>query len=262
MRKFFSYDGWFLRILTKAGELIILDVLFLLCCIPIVTIGPAITSLYYTAVKCVRRDCGSVTKEFFSSMKRVIGPGIAYTVVLALWIAALIFARDYATNGESIRHVMLYISDFLIVLTAAFMMYLFPVLSRFSVKTGKILQLSFAMSMRFFYFTLVMMVGTAIVIYILVNGIIPAPCLLFLPAFWCFGCSFMVEPALLAYMPPREEGDEAWYYPPVNPEREAKKAERIREKETAREEAKRMREERRERDRRTKMRKAQERGTE
>ena len=249
MKEFFGYDGWLLRILSKMGELIILNLIFLVCCIPLVTVGPALTSLYYTVVKCIRRDCGSPAKEFFLSMKRVMGRGILYTVVLAAWTALLILIRDYGNAADTTVKPVVYVCDILLILTTAFAAYIFPVLSRFEVKTGKMIRLAIAMSVRYVYFTIVIAGGTLALIYIMISGIIPAPCILFLPAFWCFAVSFMMEQALLAYMPAPQENETAWYYPVKDPEREAAKAEKREKRLAARAQADRMKEERRAKER-------------
>ncbi len=242
MKKFFSYDGPFLRVLTKIGELIMLDIIFLVCCIPIVTIGPAIISLYYAVVKNIRRDCGNPVREFFSSMKRVIGKGILYTIVIALWTAFLIWVRDWGMTSEHQVKVPVYICDFFLILTAAFTCYIFPVLSRFSVGTFKTICMTFMMSIRYFYFTVLIVGLTGILGYLVASGILPAPCILFVPSVWCFFVSFPMEVALLHYMPAPEEGEEAWYYPTKDPEKEAKKAEKQELKKKQREEAQKMRE--------------------
>ena len=45
MRGFFDYDNKFMQLLSKATDMIILNLLFLLCCIPIFTIGAAQAAL-------------------------------------------------------------------------------------------------------------------------------------------------------------------------------------------------------------------------
>ena len=39
MNDFFNYDGPFFRVLNRIGDLVILNLLWILCCIPIVTAG-------------------------------------------------------------------------------------------------------------------------------------------------------------------------------------------------------------------------------
>ena len=46
MDRIFNMDNKFFTFMSRVADLIILNLLFLLCCIPIVTIGPAITAMY------------------------------------------------------------------------------------------------------------------------------------------------------------------------------------------------------------------------
>ena len=49
MRDFFNIESPFMQLLTRVGDLIIVNVLFLVCCVPIVTIGAAIAALHKVA---------------------------------------------------------------------------------------------------------------------------------------------------------------------------------------------------------------------
>ena len=52
MSSFFSYESKPMQILMFVGDLIILNVIFLVCCLPIFTIGAAQAGLY-TAMKAI-----------------------------------------------------------------------------------------------------------------------------------------------------------------------------------------------------------------
>lgn len=61
----FSSDGKVVGLLNKSGEIILLNMAFLLCCLPVVTVGPALASLYYATMKSIRRERGYPVREFF-----------------------------------------------------------------------------------------------------------------------------------------------------------------------------------------------------
>ena len=73
MNKLFDINNPFFKFMSKFFDLMVLSLIFTVCCIPIVTIGPAITALYYSTVKNVRRDRSYAYKEFFHSFKRDLG---------------------------------------------------------------------------------------------------------------------------------------------------------------------------------------------
>ena len=47
MNSFFNYEGPFFNVLNRLSDLVILNVLWFICCLPIVTIGASTTALYY-----------------------------------------------------------------------------------------------------------------------------------------------------------------------------------------------------------------------
>lgn len=51
--------------LNKMTDLILLNVIWLLCCLPVVTAGAATTAAYYVSITSIRCGDGYVVKRFF-----------------------------------------------------------------------------------------------------------------------------------------------------------------------------------------------------
>ena len=58
-----------MSIFTKVMDAVILGVLWLMCSIPVITLGAASSALYYAFHKCVRQDRGSAWKSFFEAFR-------------------------------------------------------------------------------------------------------------------------------------------------------------------------------------------------
>lgn len=190
-----------------------LSVIYIVCCLPIFTIGTATTSLYYSTVKCIRRDRSSLVKEFFGSFRRTFAKGSISSLIIIATLAILFYGRVYSLSLESnhgSRMALLYL--ILMILVGVVAMYLFPVLSRFQMKLSMMWKLAFVMSIRFFPITVALVVGSVGLVYLFI-WFLPAPCILFVPGLWCLVISFMMEKALLHYMPKPKEDEDAWYYP-------------------------------------------------
>ncbi len=69
MGKIFDLDSPLVRFLNKVADLLWLNILTILCCIPIITAGAAFTALHYCCLKLVRGEEGYITKDFFKSFK-------------------------------------------------------------------------------------------------------------------------------------------------------------------------------------------------
>ena len=65
----FNYDNPVWRFIGKLGDLIILNILWMITSIPIVTIGASTTALYYVTLKLVRDEDGYTIKSFFKSFR-------------------------------------------------------------------------------------------------------------------------------------------------------------------------------------------------
>ena len=69
--KLFSPDSKFMRFMSVLGDLMLLNFIFLLCSVPIVTIGASITALYTVVFRMVReKDSRSVVVQFFQSFRQ------------------------------------------------------------------------------------------------------------------------------------------------------------------------------------------------
>lgn len=205
-----AYDGKIVGFLNKMGEIILLNIVFLICCLPVITVGPALTSFYYATMKSIRRERGYPVREFWNSMKRTLKKGVLLTVIILVWLAALLFGREYYQAGTEQLTPSVLLYDFLILVSVCVLIYVFPVFSRFEMKLTAVVKLAFVMSIRFLPITLLILLGSAAVGWMLIY-ILPVACFLFVPGLWCLALTFLIEKALQAYMPKAEPGEENWY---------------------------------------------------
>ena len=211
-KKLLSPDGNIMYFLTKAGQVIILNVIWLLSCIPIVTIGTATTSFYYAMMKNIRRNRSYPVVEYLASFKRTLGKGSIFTIIAGIWLFLLYHLQTVALSVGSETGLFLnkvYLA--LMVVTAAILLYLFPVLSRFTMSMSAMVKLAFVMAVRYIGYTVIMLAGSVALVWIWFYYL-PMPAIFFLPGAWCYICTFMIEKALRAYMPAPKENEDAWYY--------------------------------------------------
>lgn len=210
MKEVLDVESPLMGLLNKAGQLIALSCLWFLGCIPIVTVGTSTTALYYAVIKSVRREQGSAVKEFWRSYKANLPRGIAVTLTAGILAAVLLLnLRILVNSGGSV--ILRWSAALGLGVLACMGMYICPVLSRFSMKTVSAWKLAFVMAIRYFHFTLVIELG-AVIVAALQFYFLPIPMLAVLPALCCYGATYPMEKALLAFMPPKEENDNAWYY--------------------------------------------------
>lgn len=106
MKSIFSYDSKIMQALMVVGDVIILNVLFLLCCIPIITIGAAQAGLY-TGVKVLldKEDDSSCAKAFFrgfcAGFTKITITWCLFLVVLAVlgYAAVTVYLLQQGATG-------------------------------------------------------------------------------------------------------------------------------------------------------------------
>lgn len=75
--------------MSKFFDMVLLNVIFVISCIPIVTIGAACTALYYTCVKVIRRDRSKLWKEYKQSFVDNFKTSVGIWIPLVLTETAL-----------------------------------------------------------------------------------------------------------------------------------------------------------------------------
>lgn len=204
-------DGIVRELLTKTGQLIMLTLVWLLCCVPIVTFVASSTAFYYAVVKSVRHEVGYPVEEFFRSFKSNLLRGFGQTIGIAIWMGLLVWNWNMlkAMKGSFVYWMMIgQITLYLV--TAVYLVTLFPAMSRFSLKGWQMTKLVIVMGMKHAPVAALSLIGYAVIA--LISWYLTAAMMLVLPGIWVFCTTYWVEGMLLKFMPPPEENDTAWYY--------------------------------------------------
>lgn len=169
MSGFLSMDSPFMRFLTKVADLIILNILVIVCSIPIVTAGAAFTGMHYVLLKMVRNEEGYIVKSFFKSFKQNFIQATIIWVIIVAFIG--IFALDWyifsTNNSADFSNVMMIALGVLFIIVCMGVVYVFPVLSRFENTVYRTIKNSIFMAILSFPKTILMMACYAIPVILL-----------------------------------------------------------------------------------------------
>jgi len=69
----FGPETKFFKVTNQIGNILLVSVLWLIGCIPVITIGTSTIAMYYAMVKAVRCEEGYVTKAEFKDRDRADG---------------------------------------------------------------------------------------------------------------------------------------------------------------------------------------------
>lgn len=157
MHGLFNLDNPFLQFLSRVCDLIILNLLFILTCIPIITIGASLSALYTIALKMVRNEESYIAKGYFKAFASNFKQS---TVLWLISIVLFLFFRyDYiiasSQNTGMFRIMQVMLLMVILVFAAAFL-YVFPVASHFVCTLKQVIKNSFLMSIGHLPYTLIL----------------------------------------------------------------------------------------------------------
>lgn len=156
----FNPDNPVLSFVNKVVDVLFINILFTLCCLPIFTIGPAMAGLYYCMVKVIRRERGSAAKEFFRGFRENFKQGVVVHLIL-LAFAAMMFVADLPViitflDTQKIENVMtLVFFGLKALLLAGFTCWIYPLMTRFSQKLLKLAEFSIGLMIRYILVTII-----------------------------------------------------------------------------------------------------------
>ncbi len=200
MSDFFNYDNKLMQGLDKFFNVCYLSVVWLIACIPVITIGAANTALYYTANKVLRHNRGYVWKDFWKAFRTNFKQStIVWLVTLGL--SALMCFDTYvmwkfAAAGSGIGKIYIF---FTIVLAFVIMwaIYVFPYIGRFANSTKAIMKNALIIAFAHLPKTLLMFamfIGCAFLLYLF--GFL----IIFIPALYVWIKSYIMEGIFRKYM--------------------------------------------------------------
>lgn len=137
----FNPENGIYRSTEKLVDLFLLSVFWLVCCIPVVTIGPSTAALYNTVTRCIRGSERNSWGMFFRTFRASLKVGVLSTLSILPAAVILIFLQGllYQTAGESTGYVLYVAYQVFLLLPLGIFCYVFPVLSRFTFQTGGLL---------------------------------------------------------------------------------------------------------------------------
>jgi uncharacterized membrane protein YesL len=180
--------GKFYRLGDKLGDIMILSLLWLICSLPVITMGTASSALYYAVHKRFYDRSETPARDFWRSFKQNLKQGIPLNLVLLIYGAVASFNIYFAIagfNGLTLPTWYAPIAGLLALPFLCTVPYTFPYLARFKGTFKNILFHSFTFATMYPKHTFLVW------LYILVSlalMIVFFPSLLFMPFTCCYLC--------------------------------------------------------------------------
>ena len=120
----YNQDSKFWHFATLVADFILLNLLFIVLCIPVVTIGPAIAALIHTTLKLSEDENRTLVKPFWNEFKRDITKKILLWIVYLVLNTALVYMAQFYWNFANNNTDLLKIIGFMLFMLSAFILLL------------------------------------------------------------------------------------------------------------------------------------------
>ena len=133
MDNLFEYDNKFFEVLGKITDIIILNLLCIVSCLPIITIGASVTATYFVALQMVRDEETYIIREFIKRFKEnFIFSTKVWSIIL---IIGLVLSFDFYISrlilNEYMRITLQFILTIVSIIFIFLLTYVFPIISKF-----------------------------------------------------------------------------------------------------------------------------------
>lgn len=153
-KKFFSAIG-------VVGDHLILSLLWMVCSLPVITIGAATTAMYDVSLKILEQKEYSLLKDFFHSFRRNFGRStllwLVFLAVGLILVLDLYFYYGLSAAGESWGGIMMGFFGALTLLYLVCLVWVFPCAARFRSTFSRGIVFSFLVGVKNLGYTVLML---------------------------------------------------------------------------------------------------------
>ena len=179
--KFFSYDSKFGRLFLKLSYGCCLNFLWLICCLPIFTIGASTTALYYTSFKIAKDEGSFITTMFFRSFRQNFRQAtIIWLIMLVTGLiigadAILLYQLYQTTTGPAaiVWTLLLAVIFACMVFYVILLVHIFPLLSTASNTISNMFKNAFLIGTHYLFATLLVIFVHYAMFFLVVNVFTP-----------------------------------------------------------------------------------------
>jgi len=188
--------------MTKLCYLIYLNFLWLICSLPVITIGASTTALYYVSLKLARNEEGYIAKSFFKAFKQNFRQATIIWMLLLTLPIIIYFDYIFFQSGRDLLTIVgtvIVIILLLFYLICAIMV--FPVLAKFNNTITGTVKNAIYMGIRHFYAVfLILFMVTTIALGMYINLVVRILGLAIGMSTICYASSFILNIILDKYV--------------------------------------------------------------
>ena len=204
MKNLFNYENGIMSTISSIADSMVLGILWVVCSLPIFTIGTSSAAFYYAYNKCIRQKKDYIWRTFFDGFKRNFKQATQIWLIV-LCLMSIVIIDFYLLRFMDNTMVLVLIIQIVLITVMLFMilwtLYLFPYISRFESSNITVIKNCILIAVANIPQSLLLLVVFAITVLIFLC--LPMLNLLF-PSLYMFCANRILEKVFQKYMSPED----------------------------------------------------------
>ena len=198
MHHFFSEDSPAFAVLSFFTDMVIVSVLWLVCCLPVFTVGAAFSALYYAVTKALRYKRGYAAREFFRGLKMCFRQSTAAWLLYVLLMAVLMIdLRIMQVSGGNTASFLQFVFTVIMLCLTVLLIYMLAYIARFTLPFGGVIRNAALMAVRHLPWSVILIL---LIVCPAAGVCLVPPLILIMPAAAAFLDSLILERIFRRYM--------------------------------------------------------------
>ena len=153
----FNENNFLSIALNKIGDIVISNLLFILCSIPLVTIGPSLTALHHCTLRMAKGNHIGTIRTFFRAFKENFKQSIIVWLGSVVIFAVLFTNINFLKNMDtSFSRILMYMSIIIFIFVFIMNLYIYPVIAAFQGNLKTLLRNAFIFAGSHLFKTIIM----------------------------------------------------------------------------------------------------------
>lgn len=163
----FNINSGFFKFINRLLDVFFINLLWIICSLPIVTIGASTCAAFSITLKMVDDEEGYIGKTFFKAFKQNFKQGTLMWLITAPCVYILYLLWQMVIKSEDINAIVIIGVILLTAIAISINLYSYPLIARYENSLKKIIKNSFGICVQFFIKTLILIAVVAVEIIII-----------------------------------------------------------------------------------------------
>lgn len=172
MKNLFKVDGNLYNLLENFSDYVVLNIAFVIGCLPLLTIGASLTALYDISNKLQKKEKCSIFSDFFKSYKKYFKEStFIWVIQFIIYLIVFLYLMMFKDSSVFIAKVYYVFTILIAYINLAVSIYIYPTISRYKYNIRGYFQFAFVTSNMFFLYTIVMMIISVTLIFVIFESV-------------------------------------------------------------------------------------------